>query len=208
MSDCALLNQSIILNLSEKQMKHDKEDADACETTMISTTGNATTEDQKEEEDLAPPTPNAAADDDDDQMMEDEDRAQKLNTFDKFSRGFVRAMLLTLEDVGANESHRDSFLTVLDDCFSNIIRLSGSLTGCQGPVNSMLGPFVRIVAYKASQIAESVAQSDNLQEDNQEIIDKATRDETRKLMEEVVSLYASQLAAWRDFSDQAAKAYH
>ena len=90
-------------------------------------------------------------------MIDDEDVAQRLDSFEKLGRGFVRAMVLTVEDVGANDNHRQALLDVAADCFGNIIRLSNTVTGCQGAVNRMLSSFVPVLSLKAGQIAESIA---------------------------------------------------
>ena len=55
----------------------------------------------------------AAGADSDDEVIEDEDSTQKLESFDKFGRAFVRTLTIMVEDVGANESHRQRFLEVL-----------------------------------------------------------------------------------------------
>jgi len=90
----------------------------------------------------------------------------------------MRALLMTVEDVGANQKYRQRLLDVLADCFSNIIRLSSTVTGCRGAVSSLTSSFVNMVAYKASQIAESSAQAENIQEENQEVIERAEKRET------------------------------
>ncbi len=46
--------------------------------------------------------------------VDDEDSAQRLDSFDKFSKSFVRALNITVEDVGASDSHRQKYLEVLD----------------------------------------------------------------------------------------------
>jgi len=55
---------------------------------------------------------------------------------------------MKIEDVGTNDSHRKTLLNVVTDCFSNIIRLSNTVTGCQGAINSMNGSFVSILVQK------------------------------------------------------------
>ena len=60
-----------------------------------------------------------------------------LDSFDKFGRGFVRALVITVEDVGANDNHRQKLLDVAQDCFTHVIRLSNALSGCQGSVSSL-----------------------------------------------------------------------
>jgi len=67
---------------------------------------------------------------DDEQIVDDEDSAQRLDTFERFCKGFVRAMNLTVEDIGVTGSDRQKYLDVLNDCFSNTIRLSSSMQGC------------------------------------------------------------------------------
>lgn len=57
--------------------------------------------------------------------------------------------------------------------------------------------FVTEVGRKASQIGESIAQKENENEDNQDIIDAAAKDQTKKLMEEVMNVFAQVLAAWK-----------
>ena len=131
-------------------------------------------------------------DDSDDERIDDDDdeSAQKLDSFEKFGRGFVRALVITVEDVGANDNHRQKFLDVLADCFGHVIRLSNCITGCQGAVSSLHNSFVNQIAFKASQIGESVAQTENFQEDNQEVIDTAGKAQTKKLLEEILVIYA------------------
>lgn len=90
----------------------------------------------------------------------------------------------------------------------NTIRLSNAIEGGQGPVNTLMNSFLTLVSFKASRIAESVAQTENLQEENQEVIDKAGKDQTKILMDEVVALYASMLAAWKKTSGDSAKSHH
>lgn len=143
----------------------------------------------------------AAGADSDDEVIEDEDSTQKLESFDKFGRAFVRTLTIMVEDVGANESHRQRFLEVLAECFTNVIRLSNSLTGGQGAVTALCNSFVAEVGTKASQIGESVAQQENFQEDRQEVIDAAGKEQTKRLMEEAVAIYAEKLAAWREAAE-------
>lgn len=92
-------------------MKHDKDESDTqASTTMISTSGKA---EEEPELDQAPEL-KAANDSGDDMAVDDEDSAQRLDSFDKFSKSFVRALNLTLEDVGVGDRHRQKYLEVLD----------------------------------------------------------------------------------------------
>ena len=125
---------------------------------MISTRGDDAAGQQEDFADETPGVPPAENNSDsDNEQIDDEEGAQKLDTFDKFGRNFVRALVITVEDVGANDNHRQKFLDVLEDCFKHIIRLSNCLTGCQGAVSILHNSFVNQVAYKASQIGESCA---------------------------------------------------
>lgn len=88
--------------------------------------------------------------------------AMKIDKFEKFSINFARAVAIQVEDVGANDNHRQKFLDVLEDCFSNIIRLSNSVTACQNGASILKNSFVVQIGTKAVSIAESTAQSQNL----------------------------------------------
>lgn len=114
---------------------------------MISTSGDH----QNEVEETSGLKAGAVSDSDEDQMLEDDESSvQKLDSFDKFGRAFVRALIITVEDVGANDNHRQKFLDVLADCFTHVIRLSNSITGSQGAVNALSHSFVSQIAFKAS----------------------------------------------------------
>ena len=140
-------------------------------------------------------------------MLEGEEGALRLDSYDKIGRNFARALRLTVEDVGTNYNYRQVFLDVTADCFANILRLSNSITGCQGAVNNMLGPFVETLGFKASQIAESIAQYENMQEENQEVIEKAEKLHNKKLLEDILHVYAESLSKWRLNADSK-KTYH
>ena len=109
-------------------MQHDNESAAETQasTTMISTKGH---KDQKDDEDFTPAVVDLS-DNNENEVLDDEDAAQRLDSFDKLGRNFVRALSLTVEDVGANDNYRQKLLDVAADCFTNIIRLSNTLTGC------------------------------------------------------------------------------
>ena len=61
--------------------------------------------------------------------------------------------------------------------------------------------FVLQVGKKARSIGESIAQTENAQEDNQDVIDNAGKEQTKKLLEEILQVYADQLATWRENAD-------
>lgn len=107
-------------------MEHDNETT----TTMISTQAD---QQERQKEDMEfDSAPNLQDDSDDEagQMLEEDETIQKLDSFDKLGRSFVRSLSLTVEDVGASDNYRQVLLDVADHCFSNIIRLSNTVTGC------------------------------------------------------------------------------
>lgn len=120
-------------------MQHDE----SASSTQASTTQKIST--RGDEDDFKVKKNHAASSDSENEqevLDDDEARALPLDSFDKFGRGFVQSLVITVEDVGANDNHRQKFLDVTEDCFTHIIRLSNALTGCQGSVSSLHNSFV------------------------------------------------------------------
>lgn len=136
-------------------------------------------------------------------MLEDEER---LDSFDKFGRNFVRNLQIRVEDVGANASQKQKLMDVLSKCFAHSIRLSNTVTGCNA---TSLSSFIAAVGHKIDQIGESqVQEQNNTQDEGQDAVDKATKAATKALTEEVLAVYAAQLASWREVTADATKTYH
>ena len=117
----------------------------------------------------------------------------------------MRTLSLLVEDTGVSAKHRQRFLATLADCFANIIRLSNTITGCNG---ATLRAFVAEVKSKVAKISENQVPAQNLNDELQDEIDRATKEATKVLMEEVLDVYAKELALWKETTATCSKSYH
>lgn len=104
----------------------------------------------------------------------------------------MQALTSALDDVGASMSEHETLFEIIEDSFTNIFRLSSTVTQGKGPCQDLLSNYVDNLHKKLKAVAEAIVMAEDVVVPTKQQLLAAEK----KTLEKVSDIYANVLASF------------